>query len=742
MQAHELLKQLRLPELDDVQQYVRSLSTRTLVGVGAFAAITTYWYAMRPKALKPPCDLRMQSVELPGGEFARRSALVDDDTLLSFYYNDATTMYECFTRGMRVSNNGPCVGARKPKKPYEWLSYSEVAERAANLGSALLHKGHSKTGDQFIGIFAQNRPEWTIAELACYTYSLVPVPLYDTLGTEAIDYIIEKTCISTVVCDVQAKACLLLDCISGRAHTLQTLILIEDFDSELVARAKKCGVDIISLKEAEATGDICFSFVSQPPHADDLAIICFTSGTTGNPKGAMLTHRNIVSNVSAFVKMTEVNAVTKHRLFSSLAAPHSFFTVFRYQWDDVVSCYFSNAHFFSGESCKFHENNDTHISYLPLAHMFEQVVQGVMLVHGGRIGYFQGDIRKLMDDLTTLRPTVFPVVPRLLNRMFDKILGQASTPLKKWILNFAFRRKEAEMMSGIMRRNSFWDKIIFKKVQASVGGCVRLMMTGAAPISASVLTFLRAALGCQFYEGYGQTECTAGCTITLSGDWTGGHVGPPMPCSYVKLVDVAEMNYLAVNGEGEVCVKGPNVFKGYLKDPEKTDEALDQDGWVHTGDIGKWLPNGTLKIIDRKKHIFKLAQGEYIAPEKIENVYIRSEAVVQAFVHGDSLQACLVAIIVPDPDFLPNWASKKGFHGSYEELCNNKAVKDAILEDIVKIGKESGLRSFEQVKDIALYAELFSIQNGLLTPTLKAKRTELRNHFRQQIDQLYSNIHM
>uniref|UniRef100_A0AAR2JF17 Long-chain-fatty-acid--CoA ligase n=1 Tax=Pygocentrus nattereri TaxID=42514 RepID=A0AAR2JF17_PYGNA len=648
MQAHELLKQLRLPELDDVQQYVRSLSTRTLVGVGAFAAITTYWYAMRPKALKPPCDLRMQSVELPGGEFARRSALVDDDTLLSFYYNDATTMYECFTRGMRVSNPQPC-DLKLPPKTYSYA-----------------------------GFFSS---QWTIAELACYTYSLVPVPLYDTLGTEAIDYIIEKTCISTVVCDVQAKACLLLDCISGRAHTLQTLILIEDFDSELVARAKKCGVDIISLKEAE------------PPHADDLAIICFTSGTTGNPKGAMLTHRNIVSNVSAFVKMTEVNAVTKHRLFSSLAAPHSFFT-------------------------------------------------GVMLVHGGRIGYFQGDIRKLMDDLTTLRPTVFPVVPRLLNRMFDKILGQASTPLKKWILNFAFRRKEAEMMSGIMRRNSFWDKIIFKKVQASVGGCVRLMMTGAAPISASVLTFLRAALGCQFYEGYGQTECTAGCTITLSGDWTGGHVGPPMPCSYVKLVDVAEMNYLAVNGEGEVCVKGPNVFKGYLKDPEKTDEALDQDGWVHTGDIGKWLPNGTLKIIDRKKHIFKLAQGEYIAPEKIENVYIRSEAVVQAFVHGDSLQACLVAIIVPDPDFLPNWASKKGFHGSYEELCNNKAVKDAILEDIVKIGKESGLRSFEQVKDIALYAELFSIQNGLLTPTLKAKRTELRNHFRQQIDQLYSNIHM
>ncbi|XP_043094225.1 long-chain-fatty-acid--CoA ligase 1-like [Puntigrus tetrazona] len=192
----------------------------------------------------------------------------------------------------------------------------------------------------------------------------------------------------------------------------------------------------------------------------------------------------------------------------------------------------------------------------------------------------------------------------------------------------------------------------------------------------------------------------------------------------------------------QVCVRGPNVFKGYLKDPEKTKETLDEDGWVHTGDIGRWLPNGTLKLVDRKKHIFKLAQGEYIAPEKIENIYIRSEAVAQAFVHGDSLQACLVAIIVPDPDFLPGWAKKRGMEGSYEELCKKKEVKKAILEDIVKLGKESGLKSFEQVKDIALHTEMFSIQNGLLTPTLKAKRTDLRNCFRKQIDELYSNIKM
>ncbi|XP_035599901.1 long-chain-fatty-acid--CoA ligase 1-like [Oncorhynchus keta] len=697
MQAQQLLNQLRFPELDEVRQYLRSLSTHTLVGVGAFAVLTTYWYTTRPKALKPPCDLKMQSVEVPGGEYARRSALMDSDKHMTHLYNDAKTMYEFFLRGARVSNNGPCLGARQPSQSYEWLSYSEVAEKAENLGSALLHRGHTKTKDQFIGIFAQNRPEWTIAELACYTFSLVAVPLYDTLGTEAIAYVIDKANISSILCDVPEKARLVLECVSGREHRVRTIILMEPFDDELVAKGKDCGIDILSLSQVEAIGK-AHHHQPVPPSPEDMAVVCFTSGTTGNPKGAMLTHGNVASNCSAFIKVIEDHLILDH--------------------------------------------HDVHISYLPLAHMFERVVEGVILVHGGRIGFFQGDIRLLMDDLTTLRPTVFPVVPRLLNRMFDKIYGQANTSLKRWVLDFAFKRKEAELLSGIIRRDSIWDKLIFRKVQASLGGRVRLMITGAAPVSATVLTFLRAALGCQLYEGYGQTECTAGCTMTVPGDWTAGHVGAPLPCNSVKLVDVAEMNYLAANGEGEVCVKGANVFLGYLKDPEKTEEAIDANGWVHTGDIGKWLPNGTLRIVDRKKHIFKLAQGEYIAPEKIENIYTRSDAVAQVFVHGDSLQACLVAIIVPDPDFLPGWAKKRGLEGSYGDLCNNMDVKKAILEDILKLGKDSGLKSFEQVKDITLFTEMFSIQNGLLTPTLKAKRAELRNYFREHIDKLYSKIKM
>ncbi|XP_005168407.1 long-chain-fatty-acid--CoA ligase 1a isoform X1 [Danio rerio] len=697
MQAQDLIRHLRMPELDDLRQYVRSLPTNTLMGMGAFAAITTYWLATRPKALKPPCDLTMQSVEVPGKEYARRSILMDNDTHMTYYYKDALTLYEFFLRGLRVSNNGPCLGSRKAGQPYKWLSYKEVADRAEFAGSALLHRGHSQSGDKYIGIFAQNRPEWTISELACYTYSLVAVPLYDTLGTEAISYVIDKASITTIICDIADKARLILDCVSGRKHSVTTIVIMESFDSELTAQAQNCGIDIISLKELEAIGKANHK-TPIPPKPEDLALICFTSGTTGNPKGAMLTHGNVVSNCSAFIKITE-------------------------------------------ESLKLCPQ-DVLISFLPLAHMFERVVEGVLLCHGAKIGYFQGDIRLLMDDLKNLKPTIFPVVPRLLNRMFDKIFGQANTPLKRWLLDFATSRKEAELKSGVVRKDSMWDKLIFSKVQASLGGRVRLMITGAAPVSPTVLTFLRAALGCQFYEGYGQTECTAGCTMSLPGDWTAGHVGAPLPCNFVKLVDVAEMNYFAANGEGEVCVKGPNVFQGYLKDPEQTSGAVDKAGWLHTGDIGKWLPNGTLKIIDRKKHIFKLAQGEYIAPEKIENIYIRSDPVAQVFVHGDSLQACLVGVVVPDPDFLPGWAKNRGIEGSFNDLCKSKEVKNAILEDMIQLGKEAGLKSFEQVRDIALHLEMFSVQNGLLTPTLKAKRTELKSRFREQIDQLYAKIKM
>uniref|UniRef100_A0A8C2ZGK4 Long-chain-fatty-acid--CoA ligase n=1 Tax=Cyclopterus lumpus TaxID=8103 RepID=A0A8C2ZGK4_CYCLU len=617
----------------------------------------------------------------------RKTALLEDNNnLMSYYHADATTIYEVFQRGLRVSGNGPCLGYRKPGRPYQWLKYKQVSDRAEHLGSGLLHRGLKPNADTLIGIFAQNRPEWIIGELACYTYSMVAVPLYDTLGPEALVFIIDRAEISTVLCDNRSKAeTLLQNRENGQTPVLKTIVVMDPFDSSLAERGAACGVEV-----STSSSDVSLSCPQQPPKPDDLSIVCFTSGTTGNPKGAMLTHENVVSDAAGVLKSFDVSVTPS--------------------------------------------TQDVSISFLPLAHMFERVVQTVIYGAGAKVGFFQGDIRLLPDDMKTLQPTIFPVVPRLLNRVYDKVQSGAKSPFKKWLLNFAVQRKFAEVKQGIIRNDSVWDKLIFHKVQESLGGRVRVMVTGAAPISPAVLNFLRASLGCQIYEAYGQTECTAGCTFTMPGDATSGHVGVPLPCNVVKLVDVEEMNYFASNGEGE----GRNVFKGYLKDPKKTAEALDEDGWLHTGDIGKWLPSGVLKIIDRKKNIFKLAQGEYIAPEKIENVYIRSGPVAQLFVHGDSLQSCLIAIVVPDPEVLLGLAQNLGCQDSIEELCKNTDIKKAILSDMTKLGKEAGLKSFEQVKAVHLHPEQFTIENGLLTPTLKAKRAELKALFQPQIDRLRS----
>uniref|UniRef100_A0A673AW51 Arachidonate--CoA ligase n=1 Tax=Sphaeramia orbicularis TaxID=375764 RepID=A0A673AW51_9TELE len=664
---------LKAPESDDLRSLLPSLplsnfslssfslSPSSLLGLGALASLTAYYLVTRPRPMRPPCDLQAQSVAVNGEPSCRRSALLEDDSLLEFYYQDTRTAYDMFQRGLRIAgDDGPCLGYRKPGQPYQWISYTEVAEQAQVLGSGLLAKGCQPNPNQFVGIFAQNRPEWIISELACYTYSMAVVPLYETLGLEAMVHILNLAEISLVICDREEKAASLLENKEkGVTPKLSCLVVFNDFSDAFLERAKNCGVEVLTLF-----------------------------------------HRMLL-----------------RELYLSL-----------------VLCSFY-SHFSQGSFVIRQE--DVSISYLPLAHMFERMIQVSMFCHGARVGFYQGDISLLMDDIKTLKPTFFPVVPRLLNRIYDKILGSVTSPLRRALLHYAVRRKQAELSSGVVRNNSLWDKLVFNRIQANLGGNLRFALTASAPISPTVLSFLRATLGCLIFEGYGQTECTAGCTFSMPGDWSAGHVGAPLPCAMVKVVDIPDMNYYAKNGEGEICIQGPSVFRGYLKDPERTAEALDSDGWLHSGDVGQWLPNGTLRIIDRKKHIFKLSQGEYIAPEKIENVYMRCVPVLQVFVHGDSLQSYLIGIVVPDPEVFVDWAKERGFVGSYEELCQNPDLKIAVLEDMKSVGKEAGLKSFEQVKDIYLHSETFSIANGLLTPTLKSRRADIRRVFQEQISNMY-----
>ncbi|KAL0274718.1 UNVERIFIED_CONTAM: hypothetical protein PYX00_002780 [Menopon gallinae] len=683
--------------VDEMDQYLGYIGgpagALALTGVAAASAI---YLASRPTAEKPLVDLNNQAPILPGPEMIRVSKFYKESKegkFISYLSEDTRTLYDTFRKGAKESNNGPCLGWRESySKPYQWLHYNEALLRARNFGSGLVALGLNPTPDTFIGLYSTNCPEWIIAEQGAYTYSMVIVPLYDTLGPDACAYIINQAQISVVVCQDDAKVNFLLD---KSPKSLRKLIVMKDIDSKTMQRAKNRGVEVLKFEDVEELG-ASKSHPEVPPKFTDLATICYTSGTTGNPKGVMLTHENVVAGVCAVILQ-----LGEHRPTSS----------------------------------------DCMMSFLPLAHMLERCCEHGLFISGGSVGYYSGDIKRLSEDMKALRPTVMPAVPRLLNRIYDKVVGEVSGSfIKRTLYNMALGAKESELKRGIIRNNSIWDKLIFRKVQENLGGRLRLMVVGSAPLAGNVLTFARCALGCLVVEGYGQTECTAPVTLTVQGDYVPEHVGPPVSCCCVKLVDVPEMEYYAVSGQGEVCVKGTNVFKGYFKNPEDTAATIDDQGWHHTGDIGMWLPNGTLKIIDRKKHIFKLSQGEYIVPEKIENIYIRSQYVEQVFVYGESLKSCVVGIVVPDVDVIKCWAVEHNIPGTFSVLCNNKEIKKLILDDMIAKGKEAGLKSFEQVKDIYLHPDLFSVQNGLLTPTLKSKRPQLKLYFKPQLEDLYHKL--
>ena len=544
-------------------------------------------------------------------------------------------------------------------------------------------------------MFSKNCPEFQIGQTACFYQSAVLVPLYDTLGPEAITHILNQAELGVVIAGSDKVAKLIEQ--SKTSKHLKTIIKIGTVSEEETAAASEVGVKLLSFCEVEKAG------AENPvkpviPTPKDMAVVCYTSGTTGNPKGVLLTHGNMIADVSGAAVTLAEGAVF--------------------------------------------DTHSAHLSYLPLAHMFEQLVEIFISWYGGRIGFFRGDPKLLIEDIQALKPTFLPVVPRVLNRLHGKVMEGVSQAnfLKRFLFNTGLSSKLAGLKRGEVRNDTLWDSLVFSKFRALLGGRVELVVTGAAPCSAEVLSFMRAALGCGVFQGYGQSEDTAAATVSLIGDQEPGHVGPPLACSRIKLESIPEMNYLHENNEGEVCIKGPHVFQGYLKDDEKTKDAIDADGWLHTGDVGRWNANGTLSIIDRKKHIFKLAQGEYVAPEKIEMIYQQSLFVGQVFVHGDSLETTLIAVVVPDDSVAARWATDHNEDTSLAALCGNGLFKDEILKDLNRIGKEKGLKGFEQARALYLHAEPFSVENNLLTPTMKKKRPQLRSAFASELAALYEGM--
>jgi long-chain acyl-CoA synthetase len=348
--------------------------------------------------------------------------------------------------------------------------------------------------------------------------------------------------------------------------------------------------------------------------------------------------------------------------------------------------------------------------------------------------------------------------------------------MKLKLFNAATSAKTKLLQRGVLKHN-IYDALIFNKIKKGLGmDHIRLMISGAAPLNENVMRFFRCMLGVPVIEGtllainnsgrsnyslttliaivgYGQTEGSAAATISHPDDVASvGHVGGPTGVVEIALYDVPEMGYLQADqshrgmpcqGRGEICVRGPNVFKGYYKDVEKTREAIDDEGWLHSGDIGLWRLDGTLQIIDRKKNIFKLSQGEYVAPEKIENILTRSAFIAQCFIYGDSLKNSLVAIVVPDEEYVRSWIEAKIpalSTASIEEICINPVLSSAVLNDIKDLSNEHKFQGFEVVKSLRLHPTPFTIENDLMTPTFKLKRQKIRDTYERIIAELYDDL--
>eukprot|EP01117_Protostelium_nocturnum_P005807 TRINITY_DN2096_c0_g1_i1.p1 TRINITY_DN2096_c0_g1~~TRINITY_DN2096_c0_g1_i1.p1 ORF type:complete len:742 (+),score=270.69 TRINITY_DN2096_c0_g1_i1:125-2350(+) len=697
---------------------------------------------LQPKGEKK-IDLARQSVAVPGSQEPGyspifRNALLPDRLMVTD--DEAVhTLYDNFNKGVALAPSGPCAGHRrydpltkKYSDTYYWQTYKDIEARRDLFGAGLmkvreeigLH--NSKIGklkgftDKYqgpqgftVGIWSLNRPEWLITDQANSAYSNVSIALYDTLGAETVEYCVKDSELSIIVASA-ARCADLLSLSNKLVPVVKALICMDDEEAfgpdgnklEVLRKwSKSVGIRFYSFGEVEKLGRE-FPREHIPPSPDSIMSISYTSGTTGNPKGVLLTHKNMLAAKAA----------------SSLLY---------------------NSHDVNEGGVK------ALLSYLPLAHIYERNVENWWLGAGQAVGYFHGDIFGLLEDATVLKPWLFPSVPRLINRIVSSVQAKLDLPgFKGFLAKKAVEAKLKNLADSQQFTHALWDNLVFRKVRDALGGNVGLVVSGAAPIAPETMNFMKAAFRSFAVEGYGATETSAACTVEHPKDFKRS-IGPPSACNEIRLRDLPEMNYTSKNGfpmKGELLVRGNNVFVGYYGMEDKTREALDDQGWYHTGDVASVDEAGRFRIVDRVKNIYKLAQGEYVAPEKLESELASAlPLIAQIFIHGDSNKAHLVAIVSVEPERFS--AFSKGVTGeevamtdlpALEKACKNPKVVQAFMKEVERAAKSLKFQGFEVPRQVHLLHTPFSMD--LLTPTLKMKRNIASDYFKTIINDLYSNF--
>jgi long-chain acyl-CoA synthetase len=578
---------------------------------------------------------------------------------------------------LATEKHGPKRAITYKDESGKWVdkTYAEVGEIVRALSLGLIDLGIEK-GDK-VAILANTRPEWTYFDFAALSAGATVVPIYQTNSPEECQYVLENSDSKAVIVEDDEQLAKITE-VKGSCPKLEQVIRMEGSGGGAITMDEL-------IKRGSGGSDSAWEERWSSVTADDICTFIYTSGTTGPPKGCVISHGNYRSMLDM---IHAVNVIG----------------------DDELT-----------------------YLYLPLAHSFALLIQLGSFDLGATLAYWERDPLKILPNLAELKPTYFPSVPRIFEKIYTAATANVEKEggLKKAVFNWAVRvgsryreRERAGKSIGplLKRQYKFADEQVLSKIRNLFGGRLKLAVSGAAPINPEILRFFDAA-GVLVVEGWGMTETSTAATISSPEDFKIGTIGKPFPGCEVRIAD-----------DGEILVKGPNVFQGYYKNPEATRETI-VDGWLHTGDIGEFDSEGYLKITGRKKDIIITAGGKNITPANLEAEIKQSPYVSQCVVVGDR-KPYLVALVTLDMEEVAKLAEEEGWPADPAQLADHQGMRELIQEHIDQINEK--FARVEQVKRFEILPQDLSQEGGELTPTLKVKRNVVADKYEDEVEKLYA----